>query len=54
VAETPVVVLRLTTAAIDRIEAEDPELAAAMHRWLARTLAERLAESRRTFEALVD
>jgi SulP family sulfate permease len=54
VAETPVVVLRLTTAAIDRIEAEDPELATAMHRWLARTLAERLAESRRTFEALVD
>ena len=54
VAETPVVVLRLTTAAIDRIEAENPELATAMHRWLARTLAERLAESRRTFEALVD
>jgi len=54
VAETPIVVLRLTTAAIDRIEAEDPELATAMHRWLARTLAERLAESRRTFEALVD
>jgi sulfate permease, SulP family len=54
VAETPVVVLRLTTAAIDRIEAEDPELAAAMHRWLARTLAERLAESQRAVEALVD
>ncbi len=54
VAETPVVVLRLTTAAIDRIETEDPGLATAMHRWLARTLAERLAESRRTFEALVD
>jgi SulP family sulfate permease len=54
VAETPVVVLRLTTAAIDRIEAENPELATALHRWLARTLAERLAESRRTFEALVD
>jgi SulP family sulfate permease len=54
VAETPVVVFRLTSAVIDRIEAENPELATAMHRWLARTLAERLAESRRTFEALVD
>jgi CRP-like cAMP-binding protein len=48
------VVLRLTTAAIDRIEAEDPELATAMHRWLARTLAERLAESQRAVEALID
>ncbi len=54
VAETPVVVLRLTTAAIDRIETEDPGLATAMHRWLARTLAERLAESQRAVEALVD
>ena len=54
VAETPVVVLRLTTAAIDRIEAENPELATAMHRWLARTLAERLAETQRAVEALVD
>jgi SulP family sulfate permease len=54
VAETPVVVLRLTTAAIDRIEAEDPELATALHRWLARTLAERLAESQRAVEALID
>jgi len=54
VAETPIVVLRLTTAAIDRIEAEDPELATAMHRWLARTLAERLAESQRAVEALID
>jgi sulfate permease, SulP family len=54
VAETPVVVLRLTTTAIDRIEAEDPELATAVHRWLARTLAERLAESQRAVEALVD
>ena len=54
VAETPVVVLRLTTAAIDRIEAENPELATAMHRWLARTLAERLAESQRAVQALID
>jgi SulP family sulfate permease len=54
VAETPVVVFRLTSAVIDRIEAENPELATAMHRWLARTLAERLAESQRAVEALVD
>jgi sulfate permease, SulP family len=54
VAETPVVVLRLTTGAIERIEAEDPELATAMHRWLARTLAERLGETQRAVEAMID
>jgi SulP family sulfate permease len=54
VAETPVEVLRLTTAAIERIEAEDPGLASAVHRWLARTLAERLAETQRAVEAVVD
>ena len=38
VAETPSVVLRLSGEAIERMEAEEPELAAALHRWLARTL----------------
>jgi SulP family sulfate permease len=52
VAETPIDVLRLTVEAIERIEAEDPELATAVHRWLARTLAERLTDTQRTFDAL--
>jgi SulP family sulfate permease len=54
VAETPVVVLRLTKASIDRLEAAEPELAAALHRWLARTLAERLSDTMREFDALLD
>jgi hypothetical protein len=36
------------------MEAEDPELATALHRWLAKTLAERLSDSTRAFDALLD
>ncbi len=54
VAETPSVVLRLTGASIERIEAEDPELAAALHRWLAGVLSERLSDTLREFDALLD
>ncbi len=54
VAETPSVVLRLSRASIERMEAEEPELAAALHRWLATTLAERLTETMRAVDALLD
>ena len=54
VAETPSVVLRLSRASIERIEAEEPETAAALHRWLARMLAHRLTDSQRAFSALLD
>ncbi len=54
VAETPSVVLRFSRASITRMEAEEPEVAAALHRWLASTLAERLSETTRTFDALLD
>jgi sulfate permease, SulP family len=54
IAETPSVVLRLTRKSIERMEAEEPELAAALHRWLATTLAERLNDSMRAFDALLD
>ena len=54
VAETRSVVLRLSRASMERMEAEEPELAAALHRWLATTLAERLSDSMRAFEALLD
>jgi SulP family sulfate permease len=54
VAETPVVVLRLTKASIERMGSEQPELAAAVHRWLASTLAERLGDTLKAFDALVD
>jgi len=54
VAETPSVVLKLSKDSIERMEAEDPELAAALHRWLATTLAARLGESLKAFDALFD
>jgi SulP family sulfate permease len=54
VAETPSVVLKLSKDSIERMESEDPELAAALHRWLATTLAGRLGESLKAFDALFD
>jgi sulfate permease, SulP family len=54
VAEGPSVVLRLGRGSIERIEAGDPELAAALHRWFATTLAGRLGDSLKAFDALLD
>ncbi|MCD6022536.1 MAG: putative Cyclic nucleotide-binding protein [Actinomycetia bacterium] len=54
VAEVPSVVLRIGRESIERLEAEEPELAAALHRWLATTLAERLTDTMRTFDVLLD
>ncbi len=47
-------VLRLSKDSIERMETEDPELAAALHRWLATTLAGRLGDSLNAFDALFD
>jgi len=54
VAEVPSVVLRIGRESIERLEAEEPELAAALHRWLATTLAERLSDTRGAVDALLD
>jgi SulP family sulfate permease len=54
VAETPCVVLRCTSEQITRMEAEDPDVAAGLHRWLAGTLADRLGDTMRAFDALLD
>ena len=54
VTETPAVVLRLSADAIARIEADQPELAARLHRWLAWTLADRLGDTLRSFDAMLD
>jgi SulP family sulfate permease len=54
VAETPCVVLRLSRAELERIEAQEPELAAALHRWFATTLAERLGDALGAYDALLD
>jgi SulP family sulfate permease len=54
IAESPSVVLRLSDASMERLEAQDPALAANVHRWLATTLAERLSETTRAFDELLD
>jgi len=54
VAETPSVVLRLSSGSIERMEASEPELAAHVHRWLATTLAGRLDTTLKAFDALLD
>jgi SulP family sulfate permease len=54
VAETPIVVLRLSRAAIERMEADEPALAVQVHRWFATTLAERLSDDMRALDTLLD
>jgi sulfate permease, SulP family len=54
VAETPSVILRLSKASIEQIESQEPELAAALHRWLAGIVSERLRDTLREFDALLD
>lgn len=54
VAETGCVVLRCSSEQIARMEVDDPEVAAGLHRWLASTLADRLGDTMRTFDALLD
>jgi sulfate permease, SulP family len=54
VAEVPSAVLRISRESIERLEAEEPELAAMLHRWLATTLAERLSDTRGALDALLD
>ncbi len=54
VAEIPSVVLRCSSEQIARVEADDPVAAAELHRWLAGTLADRLRDTMRTFDALLD
>ena len=46
--------MRLDRASIERIEATEPALAAALHRWLATTLSERLTDTQRAVMALFD
>jgi SulP family sulfate permease len=54
VAETPCVVLRCSREQLARLEAQDPDVAAELHRWLAGTLADRLSDTMRAFDALLD
>ncbi|MFN8234160.1 MAG: SulP family inorganic anion transporter [Actinomycetota bacterium] len=52
VAEVPSDVLRLSREAIAGLETSRPEVASALHRWLAATVSERLTETQRAIGAL--
>ncbi len=54
VATRPSAVYRLSAEALKNMRAEDPEVAALLHEWIACLLAERLTENNRTIEALMD
>ncbi len=54
VAVRPSVVYRLSVESLECMRREDPEAAAMLHEWIAHVLAERLATSNRTIEALMN
>jgi SulP family sulfate permease len=54
VSEEPSRLRRLTRENLEAMERRDPDLAAALHRLLARLLASRLADAQRTVRALLD
>jgi SulP family sulfate permease len=54
VADRPSIVHCLSKNAMKKMEKKDPEVAALLHQWIARLLAERLADNNRTIEALLD
>jgi SulP family sulfate permease len=54
VASRPCVVYRLSAEALKTMREQEPQVAALLHEWIARLLAERLAANNRTIEALMD
>jgi SulP family sulfate permease len=54
VAARPSVVYRLSLQALEEMRRKDPEIAALFHEWIARLLAERIADNNRMFEALME
>jgi hypothetical protein len=50
----PSTLYRLSTEALMKMEADEPQAAAALHEWLALMLAERLSDNNRALEALLD
>ncbi len=54
VTREPTTAYRFTMNAIREMEQNDPDLAAALHKWIAGVMAERLADNVRTLEAVMD
>jgi SulP family sulfate permease len=53
IADGPGKAYRLTTESLDKMEVSDPELASALHRFMADLLAERLLRTTQTLEAVL-
>ena len=53
VTSKPSVVYRLSRTSLRRMQVESPELAASLHQWMVRLLAQRLSENNRTLEVLL-
>ena len=54
IAGRPSTVYRLSADSLNDMRAQDPEVAALLHEWIARLLAERLADNNRTIEARME
>lgn len=54
VTEQKSVLYKLTTDSMKQMENQDPDVASALHEWIARLLAERMADNNRAIEALLD
>ncbi len=50
----PTVAYRFSLSSIREMEQRDPDLAAALHKWIAAVMAERLTDNVRTLEAVMD
>lgn len=53
-AEEASTIYRLSSENLQKMQKEDPALAAVLHEWIARTLAERLAENNRLIELFME
>lgn len=54
IASRPSTVYRLSLQSLRAMRENDPQVAALFHEWIARLLAERIADNNRVFEALMD
>lgn len=54
VTEQKSVLYRLSFESMKKMETDDPAVASALHEWIARLLAERMADNNRSIEALLD
>jgi SulP family sulfate permease len=52
--ETPSIIYKLTEESLNKMAQADPDIAAILHFWMARLLAERLSDNNRTLEALLN